>query len=294
MVVALAVSGPDATGRLAGSPVAPAVTSRPGGLPASPGAGGHGASPSPSGASVPAGSGDPTAPGTKSVAPPAATGSPTGAPSPTTPVRPGAGEPLALSVRSHVWQNACDHTYLSERGPQAVPAPPVEQDAPAWAAAQRAVHARQQIVEVTATGKGAGPVVLQAVQVRVVARRAPLKWNVYAMSPGCGGALTPATYAVNLDAPRPLARPVEGSDAGEPVPAPTLPLRVSAQEPAVLRVEATTTGCDCDWYLELRWAAGERSGTARIGADGGPFRTSAAVGRPTYGYAYELGRWSRG
>lgn len=113
------------------------------------------------------------------------------------------------------------------------------------------------------------------------------------MSQGCGGGLTPAAFAVDLDAPRPLARPVAGNDGGDPLPAPAFPLRVSASEPVVLRVEAATTGCDCDWSLDLRWTGPSGSGTLRIDDGGRPLRTSAATGRPVYGYALEQGRWAR-
>nr|MDT0519207.1 helix-turn-helix transcriptional regulator [Streptomyces sp. DSM 41633] len=201
--------------------------------------------------------------------------------------------PLRAAVRSHVWTAGCDHAYLAERGPGSVPPPPVEADAPAWASAQRAVHAGKQIVEVTLHGTGPGAVVLEDLQVRVSGRRTPPAWNVYQMSQGCGGALTPAVFAVNLDAPRPLARPVAGNDAGGTLPAPAFPMRVSASEPVVLRVEAVTTGCDCDWSLDLRWSAPSGSGTLRIDDDGRPLRTSAAPGRPVYGYAAEQGRWGR-
>ncbi|MGW0389608.1 helix-turn-helix domain-containing protein [Streptomyces sp. NPDC003042] len=200
--------------------------------------------------------------------------------------------PLKAVVRSHVWAAGCDHAYLSTRAPATVPPPPVEADAPAWARAQGAVHARTQIVEVTVHGTGEGAVVLQDLEVRVAARRTPPAWNVYQMSQGCGGALTPAGFAVNLDAPRPLARAVAGNDSGEPVPAPAFPLRVSAAEPAVLRVEAAATGCDCDWYLDLRWTGPGGSGTLRLDDNGVPWRTSATTGRPEYGFASELGRWA--
>lgn len=201
--------------------------------------------------------------------------------------------PLKAAVRSHVWTAGCDHAYLSERGPGSVPPPPVEADAPAWASAQRAVHAGTQIVEVTLHGTGEGAVVLEDLEVRVAARRKPPAWNVYQMSQGCGGGLTPAAFAVNLDAPRPQARPVAGNDGGNALPAPAFPLRVSAAEPAVLRVDAATTGCDCDWSLDLRWTGPSGSGTLRIDEGGRPLRTSAATGRPVYGYALEQGRWAR-
>ncbi|MFF5702594.1 helix-turn-helix domain-containing protein [Streptomyces sp. NPDC012794] len=214
------------------------------------------------------------------------------APSPAPPSGPVA-TPLKAAVRSHVWAAGCDHAYLSERAPESVPAPPVEADAPAWARAQRAVHAGTQTVEVTLHGTGEGAVVLQGLEVRVDARRTPPPWNVYQMSPGCGGGLTPAGFAVNLDAPRPLARPVAGNDAGTRLPAPAFPLRVSATDPVVLRVTAAATGCDCDWHLELRWSGPGGSGTLRLDDDGVPWRTSATAGRPEYGFAGELGRWAR-
>ncbi|MFD4869044.1 helix-turn-helix domain-containing protein [Streptomyces sp. NPDC058412] len=206
---------------------------------------------------------------------------------------PSTAAPLKAAVRSHVWTAGCDHAYLSERGPGSVPPPPVEADAPAWASKLRAVHAGTQIVEVTLHGTGQGAVVLEDLEVRVAGRRTPPAWNVYQMSQGCGGALTPAVFAVNLDAPRPLARPVAGNDAGNTLPAPAFPMRVSAAEPVVLRVEAVTTGCDCDWSLDLRWSGPSGSGTLRIDDDGRPLRTSAAPGRPVYGYAPEQGRWGR-
>ncbi|MFD6890808.1 helix-turn-helix domain-containing protein [Streptomyces sp. NPDC059957] len=222
----------------------------------------------------------------------ASTGAPTGpavtgGPSPVSP-------PLRAAVRSHVWAAACDHAYLAEAAPSTVPPPPLEADAPAWAAGRKAVHAGTQIVEVTLLGTGPEAVVLEDMEVRVAGRRSPLPWNVYEMSQGCGGGLTPAGFAVNLDAPRPLARPVAGNNEGEVIAAPAFPLRVSATEPAVLRVVATSTGCDCDWSLDLRWSGPTGSGTLRLDEDGRPWRISAVSSdRPVYGYAHERGRWAR-
>ncbi|MFJ6481202.1 helix-turn-helix domain-containing protein [Streptomyces sp. NPDC091682] len=264
-------SAPPSAG--SGSAPAPASTGEPEPTPPAEAAGAAGATDS-AGATA-------AAPGQSSASPPASA--------------PGRGPvvPLKAAVRSHVWTAGCDHAYLSERGPGSVPPPPVEADAPAWATAQHAVHAGTQIVEVTLHGTGGGAVVLEDLEVRVAARRKPPAWNVYQMSQGCGGGLTPAAFAVNLDAPRPQARPVAGNDGGNTLPAPSFPLRVSAAEPAVLRVAAATTGCDCDWYLDLRWTGPSGSGTLRIDEGGRPLRTSAATGRPVYGYALEQGRWAR-
>ncbi|MGA6152706.1 helix-turn-helix domain-containing protein [Stenotrophomonas sp. NPDC087984] len=199
--------------------------------------------------------------------------------------------PLALSTRSHVWENGCGHRYLIDRSPSEVAPPPTEQDAPTWAAAHGAVHGGTTNVEVTVQGRASSAVVLQALHVRVVSRRTPLAWSSFAMDNGCGGSLTPRAFSVNLDAARPLAHPTEGNDAGKPIPAVRLPYRVSASDPEVLLVNARTAGCDCSWYLELDWASGGRSGTLRIDDQGSPFRTSSIKGRPQYAYDYTDGSW---
>jgi hypothetical protein len=200
-----------------------------------------------------------------------------------------AAPPLNATVRTHLWEAGCDHSYLVDRPPAQVPEPPVEADAPAWAAEQKAVDANRTIVEVTLTGTAAEPTVLQGVTVRVDRRGKPLPWNVYAMSLGCGGALTPASYAVDLDQPRPVARATAGHDGEQPLPAVTFPFRVSSTEPVVLRVIARTKTCDCDWHLDLPWTSGGRSGTLRVDDTGRSFRTSGGTGK-AYGYT---DRWAR-
>lgn len=213
---------------------------------------------------------------------------------------PGADEPeadagnakaLEWSADSHKWQSACDHTYLIDRAPAAVPPPPNSQDARQWATALGAVHGKSTLTQATMrAAAGAGPVVVEELFARVVGRRTPLDWNAYEMSSGCGGAITPAIFAVDLDVSRPILRPVDGGSEEGPLPAPKLPYQVTSSEPLVVKVEASTKGCDCDWYLEVRWSAGDRTGVTRIDDGGRPFRTSAAAGR-VHGYNYESGKW---
>lgn len=207
--------------------------------------------------------------------------------------KPGSGTPLTISTRSHVWENGCGHRYLINRPPSQVAPPPVEQDAAAWASAHGAVHGGTTNVEMTVKGRSESAVVLQALHVRVVGRRASLPWSSFTMDNGCGGSLTPRAFSVNLDAARPLAVPTDGNDAGEPIPAVRFPYRVSDTDPEVLLVNARTSGCDCDWYLELDWTSGDREGTIRIDDHGAPFRTSGVRGRPEYGYQFEEQVWRR-
>ncbi|MGW0698467.1 helix-turn-helix domain-containing protein [Streptomyces sp. NPDC002867] len=204
---------------------------------------------------------------------------------------PTTGTPFAWTVDDHVWRNGCDHAYLLDRDPAAVPPPPVQADAASWAASLGGLHGGETQVRITVRGRGAEAVVLESLHVRVVERRTPPEQGVFRTSSGCGGALTPRLFDVDLDASRPVARPVPGNDSGEPIPAVSFPYTVSSSDPESLLVSGRTAGCDCDWYLELRWSSGERGGTVRIDDGGRPFRTSGVRGRPVHDYDYGLGRW---
>ncbi|MEU4061125.1 helix-turn-helix transcriptional regulator [Streptomyces wedmorensis] len=201
--------------------------------------------------------------------------------------------PLTWTVASDLWKYGCGHTYLVERTP---PPPPEAADARSWATAQGAVDGGETMVRVSVQGKSAAAVVLQALHVRVVERGAPLPWAAYRTDDGCGGAVTPRRFEVDLDRPRPVARALDGYDAsgqeGRTLPAVSFPYAVSVAEPEELLVFAGAAGCDCRWYLELEWSSEGRRGTVRIGdEDGAPFRTSGAKGRPVHGYDSAGRRW---
>ncbi len=192
--------------------------------------------------------------------------------------------PLTWSVNDHAWSYGCGHDYVVAKPPAQVPPPPVPQDARTWAATQGAVHGGETLIELSVQGRSDTAVVLTALRVRVAGRSAPAPGNAYAMDQGCGGALTPRYFDVDLDKDRPIARAVAGNDAGTPIPAVRMPYRVSATDPEVLMVTARTEGCDCRWWLELDWSSQGRTGTVRIDDRGRPFRTSAVEGLPHYEY----------
>ncbi|SDC45246.1 Helix-turn-helix domain-containing protein [Streptomyces prasinopilosus] len=203
-----------------------------------------------------------------------------------------AGAPLAWTADSQAWAFGCGHDYVVAKPPARVPPPPVPQDAGTWAATQAAVHGGETIVRLSVQGTADTAVVLTALRVRVTGRTDPAPGNAYAMDQGCGGVLTPRYFAVDLDKDRPIARAVAGNDAGTPIPAVRMPYRVSAKDPEVLEVTATTAHCDCRWYLELDWSSGGRSGTVRIDDGGRPFRTSGIEGLPRYEYDTAHRRWA--
>ncbi|GAA2061100.1 hypothetical protein GCM10009757_44140 [Streptomyces cheonanensis] len=201
--------------------------------------------------------------------------------------------PLTWTVRSHLWAFGCGHTYLIDAPPGDVPAPPVAQDARRWSAERGGVHGDAAIVEITLTPEPDGaPVVVEAAHIRVAERREPLPWPAYRMDNGCGGSLTPAAFTVDLDADRPLAHPVPGSDAatGEDFPAPRLPFALDTAEPLLLRFEVRAATGDVDWSVDLDWSSGDRAGTLRVDDAGRPFRTSAATG-PLYVHDVLSGEW---
>jgi plasmid maintenance system antidote protein VapI len=238
-----------------------------------------------------------TAPSVSPSGSPSASTSPSGSPSAspsrsraTTPPA-AAGVPLRVGVSSYNWDSPCGQYYLLDQAPEAVPPPPAPQDHRSWARALGGVDGGHMLLQLTATGKTADSVVLNAVHVRVVERSAPLDWNAYSMGDGCGGGVTPQTFDIDLDAAHPLVKPVAGQDGDTVVPAKDFPYKVASNDPQVLNLDLHTEGHDVGWYLELDWSSGDRRGTVRIDDGGKPFRTSATKGRTEYGYWPDKSAW---
>jgi hypothetical protein len=188
------------------------------------------------------------------------------------------GTPLTWTANSQIWEGSCGHDYVIDKPPSQVPPPPLVQDAGIWAATQGAIHGRETKVQISVQGRSSTAVVLEALRVRITGRSSPAPGTAYAMDQGCGGGLTPRGFDVNLDIDRPVARAVAGNDTGQTIPAVQFPYRVSATDPEVLLVSATTQTYDCNWYLELDWSSQGRTGTVRIDDHGRPFRTTSIKG----------------
>ncbi|MFE5946183.1 helix-turn-helix domain-containing protein [Streptomyces sp. NPDC056480] len=183
----------------------------------------------------------------------------------------------------HTWEGPCSQHYLLDREPEQVPPPPTEQDAPGWIAALDAVPGGDQLLRLTVQGTGKQTVVLEALHVRVVSKKAPLAWNDYVMGVGCGGEVSTKAFAVDLDAGRPTAVPVGGQR--------TFSYKTSESDPVIFSVSARAQAHDVSWYLELVWSSGEEHGTLRVDDDGRPFRTSGNLARPAYAYPLGWTEW---
>ncbi|WP_339130347.1 helix-turn-helix domain-containing protein [Streptomyces sp. f51] len=212
--------------------------------------------------------------------------------SPARPTAPAA--PFTWTVNSHVWEGDCGHDYIIGRPPRQVPPPPSAEDAEVWADAQDAVHGGETMVRVSVQGLASTAVVLEALHVRVVRHATPPAGGAYDYdtSLGCGGGITPGSFAVSLDKRTPVPRAVPGSRGDTILPARPLPYRVSVQDPEVLLVDARTAHCACAWYLDLDWSSQGRTGTIRIDDHGRPFRTTATTGLPRYRYTGSPSHWT--
>ncbi|MFF7459227.1 helix-turn-helix domain-containing protein [Kitasatospora sp. NPDC008115] len=200
--------------------------------------------------------------------------------------------PFHVNVLTDNWGSPCGQWFLSARTPGQVAVPPDNPaDVDGWAAAQQGVPGGHLRLQLTVQGADATPVVLHAAYLQVVSTRPAPKGNAYTPGSGCGGALTPAAFAVDLDSSAPRVTPVPGlDDAGAPATS-NFPYRVSATDPQVLNIDATTASQDVTWYLDLVWSSGDRQGRLRVDDHGRPFRTTAVRDAPAY---FHDGRaWSR-
>ncbi|MFZ4158402.1 helix-turn-helix domain-containing protein [Streptomyces griseoincarnatus] len=185
--------------------------------------------------------------------------------------------PVTVQADPYAWESPCSQRYLADKPASGMRPPPLEEGAAAWVAAHDAVSSGQQYLRLTVQGTGAETVVVDGLTVRVAGKRAPLAWNDYAMAypgVGCGGGVQTRAFAVSLDSARPSLAPEPGND--------DFPFKVSESDPEVYYITASVSAYDVDWYLELKWSSGDRSGTLTVDDEGRPFRTSGNKGRPAY------------
>ncbi|MCY0929331.1 helix-turn-helix transcriptional regulator [Streptomyces sp. H27-H1] len=199
--------------------------------------------------------------------------------------------PFTVNVLPDNWDSPCDQWFALDKAPGTVPPPPAGQATEGWARALHAVPAGHLRMQLTVQGTEGKAAVLHALYVHVVSGRKAPGWNAYTMGAGCGGALVPASFAVDLDDASPRARSVPGKE-GERLTASTdFPYKVSASDPQVLNIDAATLGQDVSWYLELAWSSGDRKGTTRIDDHGRPFRTVALNAGHSYWYNENDNAW---
>jgi len=176
-------------------------------------------------------------------------------------------------------------SWVIDKDPEQVPPPPLDDlRIEAWESRQAATPARAMQVDLVVQGTGAKSVVLQGLDVDVVAARPRSPGALY-QSAGCGGAVARRYFDVNLERAEVRATAM---NRGEEI---DFPFTVNAREVESFVVFATARRCDCRWRLQLRWSSGTRSGVEVIDDGGKPFHTIGPDGRNVYEYHERRDEW---
>ncbi|WP_330239333.1 helix-turn-helix domain-containing protein [Streptomyces sp. NBC_00525] len=203
------------------------------------------------------------------------------------------GGPPTVTISSYNWEEPCGQFFLLDRDPATVPPPAPPAGTRGWARALGGVDGGAMRLELTVQGTSEQAVVLTALHVRVLSRRAPLQQAAFSMGDGCGSGIEPQSFDVDLDDSRPALTPVAGQQGDEVVPAKDFPFRVSSSDVEVFDLDVHVEGHDVSWYLELEWSSGGRTGMLPVYDGGKPFRTSSIAGRPEYYYRYDTSVWEK-
>ncbi|MGW0853762.1 helix-turn-helix domain-containing protein [Streptomyces sp. NPDC002690] len=199
--------------------------------------------------------------------------------------------PLSATISSYNWDAPCGQYTLLADDPSDVPPPPPPQDARSWGRSLGGVEGGGQRLELTVQGSSSEAVVISALHVRVVARKAPLAWNAFSMAQGCGSSILPRSFDIDLDDSQPRTEPVAGKQGDAVVPAQDFPFRTSSTDVQVFDLDVHVEGHDVSWYLELDWTSGDRHGTLRVDDRGEPFQVSSVSARPSYIYWPDRAQW---
>ncbi|WP_433390493.1 hypothetical protein [Micromonospora sp. KLBMP9576] len=153
-----------------------------------------------------------------------------------------------------------------------------------WAGRAAGVPAARQSVYLTVQGVDEAQVTLTDLRVRVVTRRPALR-GVFAVAAG-GGPYAYRWVEANLDDDPPLLTAGIFEEYEKHFPEHErkeirFPYRVSLSDAETFLVVGRTNDCDCDWKVEVDWAAQGRTGTVTVDDAGRPFRVTGTAGAHT-------------
>ena len=155
-----------------------------------------------------------------------------------------------------------------------------------WSEPLGGVIADTSYVAVQVFGRGPDAVVLNDLKIGVVERAKPLTGTY--ISSACGEAVSVRYMSVDLDDPK---LEIEAGDTRQntmdvPVDPIRFPYKVSASEPEVFSIVASTASCLCSWVADLEWSAGGERGSVRIDDHGKPFTVTTSRGVPAYTFNF--------
>lgn len=200
--------------------------------------------------------------------------------------------PLTVAVEQVTWSGSCWSTWLVPRSPDEIDftddvdpesADGLELDWSEHSAGRGGVPASPLLVYATVRGTSDAEVVLTRI-VPHIRRRGPAPEGTV-LTQQCGGASAYRWLELDLDQPQAPVEPAyseEMADANDIPPAERVPIRfpyeVSQGDAEVFEIRAVAVECDCEWWLDLHWAAGSETGVLTIDDHGEPFRTAGTNG----------------
>jgi hypothetical protein len=200
--------------------------------------------------------------------------------------------PLTAAVEVNTLPDGRCAGYVIDRRPADMPPAPQNRDEfHRWATALGGVSAGFTSLRITLQGRSETAVVLRGLGVTVTQRTGRPRGEQYLMESGCGGAIPPRSFHIELDAKAPRVEPLARMDEKfEPIPPVGFPYRISATEPEVFLVSASAERATYDWYLDLNWSSDGRTGVVRIDDRGHVFRTASTGDELGTIYEYNVGQ----
>jgi|SoiMethySBSTD1v2_1073268.scaffolds.fasta_scaffold136546_2 hypothetical protein len=160
-----------------------------------------------------------------------------------------------------------------------------------WSAFHSGVAADFTRMTISIQGRSDAAVLITGLSFQV--QRHPPVAGIHLIPPHeCGAGQDVRRFAVDLDKPNPIARPVlryPGSTTGEDGRkyVTTFPYRVSRSDPEYLELVIHTLGYDCTWSVTLHWIADGHAGSTQIRNGNEPFRLTSSRNAPAYAYHFD-------
>jgi hypothetical protein len=196
------------------------------------------------------------------------------------------GEPFTVVVRPlHGGVNG--EGWIATGPQELLPARPSRQDDwESWVRQTGAVPHSTTEVDLVVQGRSAAQVTLLDLRVRVVGRHPAVSGTLFELEGGDPGAFRAVTVDLDTEPPT-LGSFFDDHIIPGNVPAYErqpirFPYRVSLSDAETFEVVAHANTCDCEWVIELTWAAEGRTGTKTIDDAGKPFRLSGGVNVTTH------------
>lgn len=186
-------------------------------------------------------------------------------------------EPIVYSVRPVTEDPQANPapSFVIPRAIDGLSPPPINPKARyEWAHDHGGVDSTFSVVRLNLQGRSSSRIILEALRIKVLARRTPIEGSYIVYKYGIGGDIDPHDIWYELDSEEPQVL-----EAGEW----SFPLWISETEIEAFNVYAKTNNYDCDWVMELDYRVGAgKLQSITINDNGKPFRTTSDLNATPY------------